>query len=172
MINLLRNPLTRDYRELKEFILPRGSELCTRIHIIRTECRNAERDLVRLYEIESGGHGSAAYPYGDVLEKTLFWAKYHLNEDLSYCDSLLLTPSNASQFISTLECGNLPAYDVNGDGEIDQSDLIMLVVSIMNENNITDIGDFNFDTIIEIKWYRTIHYPTFVSKTTHSRHLI
>ena len=45
-----------------------------------------------LYEIESGGHGSAAYPYGDVLEKTLFWAKYHLNEDLSYCDSLFLTP--------------------------------------------------------------------------------
>ena len=103
-----------------------------------------------LYEIESGGHGSAAYPYGDVLEKTLFWAKYHLNEDLSYCDSLLLTPSNASQFISTLECGNLPAYDVNGDGEIDQSDLIMLVVSIMNENNITDIGDFNFDQNTDI----------------------
>ena len=40
--------------ELKEFIIPRGSELCTRIHIIRTECRNAERDLVKLYEIESG----------------------------------------------------------------------------------------------------------------------
>ncbi len=40
--------------ELKEFILPRGNELCTRIHIIRTECRNAERDLVKLYEIESG----------------------------------------------------------------------------------------------------------------------
>ena len=103
-----------------------------------------------LYEIESGGHGSAAYPYGDVLEKTLFWARYHLMEELSYCDSLLLTPSNASQFISTLECGNLPAYDVNGDGEIDQSDLIMLVVSIMNENDIEDVGDFNFDQQTDI----------------------
>ena len=103
-----------------------------------------------LYEIESGGHGSAAYPYGDVLEKTLFWAKYHLMEELSYCDSLLLTPSNASQFISTLECGDLPAYDVNGDGEIDQSDLVMLVVSIMNENNIEDVGDFNFDQQTDI----------------------
>ena len=103
-----------------------------------------------LYEIESGGHGSAAYPYGDVLEKTLFWARYHLTEELSYCDSLLLTPSNASQFISTLECGNLPAYDVNGDGEIDQSDLIMLVVSIMNENDIEAVGDFNFDQQTDI----------------------
>ena len=40
--------------ELKEFILPRGNELCTRIHILRTECRNAERDLVKLDEIENG----------------------------------------------------------------------------------------------------------------------
>ena len=52
-----------------------------------------------------------------------------------------------------LECGNLPAYDVNGDGEIDQSDLIMLVVSIMNENNITDIGDLNFDQNTDILIY-------------------
>ena len=103
-----------------------------------------------LYEIESGGHGSAAYPYGDVLEKTLFWAKYHLMEDLSYCDSLLISPSNASQFISTLECGNSLAYDINSDGEIDQSDLIMLVVSIVNGNDIENVGDLNFDQFTDI----------------------
>ena len=39
--------------ELKEFILPNGNELCTRIHILRTECRNAERDLVMLKEKEN-----------------------------------------------------------------------------------------------------------------------
>ena len=33
--------------------MPRGNELCTRIHILRTECRNSERDLIRLKEIES-----------------------------------------------------------------------------------------------------------------------
>ena len=38
---------------LKEFILPRGNELCTRIHISRTECRNTERDLVKLNEVEN-----------------------------------------------------------------------------------------------------------------------
>ena len=40
--------------ELKEFILPIGNELCTRVHILRTECRNAERDLVKLDEKENG----------------------------------------------------------------------------------------------------------------------
>ena len=32
--------------------MPRGNELCTRIHICRTECRNTERDLVKLNEVE------------------------------------------------------------------------------------------------------------------------
>ena len=109
-----------------------------------------ETTLKMLYEISEGDHGSASFPYGDVLEKTLFWAKYHLMEDLSYCDSLLIPPSNASQFISTLECGSSLAYDINSDGEIDQSDLIMLVVSIVNGNDIEDAGDLNFDQFTDI----------------------
>ena len=109
-----------------------------------------ETTLKMLYEISEGDHGSASFPYGNVLEKTLFWAKYHLMEDLSYCDSLLVSPSNASQFISTLECGSSLAYDINSDGEIDQSDLIMLVVSIVNGNDIEDVGDLNFDQFTDI----------------------
>ena len=35
---------------LKEFILPGGTELSTRIHIVRTACRNTERDIVALAE--------------------------------------------------------------------------------------------------------------------------
>ncbi len=35
---------------LKEFILPGGTELSARIHIVRTACRNAERDIVSLAE--------------------------------------------------------------------------------------------------------------------------
>ena len=109
-----------------------------------------ETTLKMLYEISEGDHGSASFPYGNVLEKALFWAKYHLMEDLSYCDSLLVSPSNASQFISTLECGSSLAYDINSDGEIDQSDLIMLVVSIVNGNDIEDVGDLNFDQFTDI----------------------
>ena len=37
---------------LNEFILPGGTELSARIHIVRTACRNTERDLVALAELE------------------------------------------------------------------------------------------------------------------------
>jgi hypothetical protein len=50
----------------------------------------------------------------------------------------------------TLECGSSFAYDINSDGEIDQSDLIMLVVSIVNGNDIEDVGDLNFDQFTDI----------------------
>ena len=46
------NHINKKLPPLKEFILPNGNELCTRIHIARTECRNAERDLVKLSESE------------------------------------------------------------------------------------------------------------------------
>ena len=46
------NVINKKLPPLKEFILPNGSELCTRIHIARTQCRNAERDLVKLSEKE------------------------------------------------------------------------------------------------------------------------
>ena len=38
---------------LKEFILPGGSELSSRMHIARTECRDSERTLVGLGELET-----------------------------------------------------------------------------------------------------------------------
>ena len=38
---------------LTEFILPGGSEECSRIHIARSECRESERIIVSLSEIEA-----------------------------------------------------------------------------------------------------------------------
>ena len=38
---------------LKEFVLPGGSELSSRIHIARTECRDTERTLIALGEVET-----------------------------------------------------------------------------------------------------------------------
>ena len=44
--------MNRELPPLKEFILPGGSELSARIHLTRTECRNAERDFIALSEVE------------------------------------------------------------------------------------------------------------------------
>mgnify|MGYP006154590817 CR=1 FL=1 len=44
------NKLTEELPPLKEFILPGGNELSSRIHIARTTCRNVERILVNLYK--------------------------------------------------------------------------------------------------------------------------
>jgi len=38
---------------LKEFVLPGGSELSSRMHIARTECRDTERTCVSLGEVET-----------------------------------------------------------------------------------------------------------------------
>ncbi|MCS5644681.1 MAG: ATP:cob(I)alamin adenosyltransferase, partial [Candidatus Marinimicrobia bacterium] len=45
--------MNKELPPLKEFILPGGSELSSRIHIARTECRDTERTLVALGEVES-----------------------------------------------------------------------------------------------------------------------
>jgi len=40
--------LNKSLPPLEEFILPGGTELSARIHIVRTACRNTERDIVSL----------------------------------------------------------------------------------------------------------------------------
>tara|TARA_Y100000588_G_scaffold198369_1_gene212166 strand:+ start:1867 stop:2406 length:540 start_codon:yes stop_codon:yes gene_type:complete len=40
--------INKDLPPLEEFILPGGNDLCSRIHMARSICRRAERDLVSL----------------------------------------------------------------------------------------------------------------------------
>ena len=107
-------------------------------------------NLKMLYEIAGGGHSSAAYPTGAVQEKTLHWAKYHLLEELSYCDSLLISPSNASQFMTTLQCENNITYDVNGDGLLNVLDVVTLVNIILNNDDYILAGDMNQDGALDV----------------------
>jgi len=109
-----------------------------------------ESTLKILYEIESGGHGSAEVSSGLVQEKVLQWVNYHLLEDLSYCDSLLLSPNNASQYLTTLECETSISYDLNEDGEINSADLTSLVIFIMYGNQSINPLDINFDSEVDI----------------------
>ena len=71
-----------------------------------------ETTIKMLYEIENGDHGSASYPESEtVVNKTLFWLKYHLMEQDVYCDSLLLEPNDASIFLTTLDCSPVVSTD-------------------------------------------------------------
>ena len=44
--------LNSDLPALKEFIMPRGTDIVSRLHFSRTICRRAEVDLVNLSQIE------------------------------------------------------------------------------------------------------------------------
>tara|TARA_B100000686_G_scaffold111291_1_gene118550 strand:+ start:3589 stop:4734 length:1146 start_codon:yes stop_codon:yes gene_type:complete len=107
-----------------------------------------ETTMKILYEIENGNHSSADFPTGYVSNKTLDWAQYLLMGNESFCDSLLVSPSDASQFLNTLQCEGNFSYDLNEDGDIDNTDLIMLVVSVLNSFEIE--FDINHDQITNI----------------------
>ena len=53
--------ITNKLPPLKEFILPGGSELISRLHIARTSCRNAERSLISMYGNQNLNHLHAKY---------------------------------------------------------------------------------------------------------------
>ena len=111
-----------------------------------------ETTLKLLYEIEGGGHSSAEIPSGQVQQKVLHWVNYILSEDLSYCDSLIIEPDNASQFHTTLNCEAEVSisYDVNNDSEVNNSDFIMLMVLVLNDENSLLTADVNADFNIDV----------------------
>ncbi|MEL1224149.1 MAG: alpha/beta hydrolase [Candidatus Neomarinimicrobiota bacterium] len=104
-----------------------------------------------LYEIEGGGHSSAESPTGYVGSKTLEWAQYLLMGNESSCDSLLVPPIGASQYLSTLECIGGFVYDLNEDGDVDNDDLIELVIAIINNLEIEfDIDNDHKTSIFDL----------------------
>ena len=103
-----------------------------------------------MYEIENGGHGAAEASAGLVHEKMLEWMNYLLLDNMSYCDSLIMMPENASQYLTTLECSESISYDVNNDGLINSSDLTSLMIYIMYQNESFSPIDFNFDLNIDV----------------------
>ena len=107
-----------------------------------------ETNMKILYEIGNAGHSSAEFPAGYVGNKTLEWVQYLLMGNESFCDSLLLPPDNASQYLITLQCGETVSYDINEDGAIDNADLVELVIAVINSFEID--FDINNDQITNI----------------------
>ncbi len=64
-----------------------------------------------LYEIEDGYHSSAEGPgasEGIPGRLALHWLNYFIQNKEEYCDSLLIAPENALEFVTTLECEQGP----------------------------------------------------------------
>ena len=102
------------------------------------------------FESAGEGHGSSSFPNDDVAEFALAWLKKYLLNNDSYCAFLIEPPQSVSQFMTTLECNLELSYDLNGDGEVDNADLILIITSIINGEGIQNQGNFNFDQTIDI----------------------
>ena len=107
-----------------------------------------ETTMKILYEIGNGGHSSAESPAEYIGDKTLEWVQYLIRGNESFCDSLLLSPDNSSQYLTTLQCGESFSYDINEDGTINNADLVALVIAVLNDFEIN--FDINNDQITNI----------------------
>ena len=103
-----------------------------------------------MFEGANSGHGFAAYPSGEIAEYSLNWLKYHILDDLSACESLLIYPSSASQYLTNLEC-NLSGMigDINEDSLVNILDVI-LTVNLILDNEFNESADLNSDSTIDV----------------------
>jgi len=103
-----------------------------------------------MFEGAGEGHGFAAYPYGEVQEYTLNWLNFHIMNDADVCESLLQTPSTASEYLTNISCEQQSLNgDVNGDAVINIQDII-LTVNLVLSNNYNSAADLNEDTIVNV----------------------
>ncbi|WP_084399287.1 cob(I)yrinic acid a,c-diamide adenosyltransferase [Henriciella aquimarina] len=66
--------MNKDIPALDSFILPGGSALATRLHVARTICRRAERDVARLSHMDGETVSTAALAFINRLSDWLFVA--------------------------------------------------------------------------------------------------
>ena len=71
-----------DLQPLKSFILPGGGTTSALLHVARTVCRRAERDVLRLMRIEAVGPGPLRYlnRLSDLLFVLSRWVGHHQGE--------------------------------------------------------------------------------------------
>jgi len=72
----------KDLRPLKSFVLPGGGRVSAFLHVARTVCRRAERDVLRLMRHEDIGEWPLAYlnRLSDLLFVLSRWIGHHLRE--------------------------------------------------------------------------------------------
>jgi cob(I)alamin adenosyltransferase len=72
----------KDLAPLKSFVLPGGGRVSALLHVARTVCRRAERDVLRLMRVEDVGEWPLAYlnRLSDLLFVLSRWIGHHLGE--------------------------------------------------------------------------------------------
>jgi len=72
----------KDLQPLKSFVLPGGGRVSAFLHVARTVCRRAERDVLRLMRSEDIGEFPLAYlnRLSDLLFVLSRWIGHHLKE--------------------------------------------------------------------------------------------
>ena len=78
----LCDDLNADLPDLKSFVLPGGTEAAARLHVARTICRRAERQVLRLMRAEEIGEWPLAYlnRLSDLLFVLSRWIGHHRGE--------------------------------------------------------------------------------------------
>jgi cob(I)alamin adenosyltransferase len=72
--------MNRELKPLTSFILPGGSLAAATLHVARTVCRRAEREMAALAAQEPGSIGSPALKYINRLSDFLFVASRYIND--------------------------------------------------------------------------------------------
>ena len=72
--------LNADLAPLRSFVLPGGTPAAAALHMARTICRRAERDMASLSQIKGEQVGAAALAYVNRLSDYLFVAARYANE--------------------------------------------------------------------------------------------
>jgi cob(I)alamin adenosyltransferase len=72
--------MNAELKPLKSFVLPGGSPASAALHVARTVCRRAEREMVALVAIEGEPVSEAALKYVNRLSDFLFVAGRYVND--------------------------------------------------------------------------------------------
>ena len=102
-----------------------------------------------MFEGAGGGHGSAAYPSGEVSEYILAFMNYYVMEDDSACEELLEIPSSASEYLTNIVCQESVSGDINADTLVNVQDVV-LIVNLVLTAQYNASADLNLDGIINV----------------------
>ena len=72
--------MNAELQPLRSFVLPGGSPVAAQLHVARTVCRRAEREMLRLEAGSAGAVSPVAIRYVNRLSDYLFVASRHVND--------------------------------------------------------------------------------------------